>query len=470
MPRSESDIARYQPLKDLLDKTENNLKNMPPDIWWRQTVRQIFDLKKDSEQYPIEMADFIDRHGNKLLEILRDEKQHKNEEHHFSSENDFVSLRAMEVMHSISDQLEDGLAAEENKDKDIVNIMPMEAVLKSSDRFNLKDEKTFQIYSKKQKVWIDFPLPQNPNILHKGGFPRVVLKIIAGSSDKIIESELPPNDIDVIASGDADLIVQEASQMGVDSQGIELVKDINEHALLLGSRDINLNCCFIGKDYLVYAQDALKAAQTEKIRVKGKKRGIYGTDLFEYDKVTLIKNRGMMRMVKALIEDKASSFDFLPLNQQQEFGIYWLVLSRKSCQKENFPELMEKLYYVNKQIGQVKEGEKDIFDVLDRIHLDYPFFDFEAPQLDIQGSARWLSKKLLKQIDKVYRDAYQIGSELDLVRSEGDNIPYTVSTEGFKYSGISKEDFMKKWDKFLKRCRRRIQVNTEEQIEAENEV
>jgi hypothetical protein len=230
----------------------------------------------------------------------------------------------------------------------------------------------------------------------------------------------------------------------------------------MNNRDLDLNNAFISRDGLVFDQLAKKSAQTGKIEIIATKRGIYGTEIFFHEGIRLIKNRGMMRLVKTLAEEKAKSFNFIPLNEQVDFGIYWLVLSRRSVDKPNFPELLDRLFLLGQQIKQVRPDEQNIFQVLDRVHQKYPFYDYKS-QLDDKGLVKWLNGKLFNQIDKKYRDLYHIPTTLSLVRSENDTIPYEVRLD-YSPNQQNLEFIKNEWPNYLRRCQARFQDHQESLI------
>lgn len=316
-------------------------------------------------------------------------------------------------------------------------------------------------------VWHNFPIPPSQDILHKGGFPRVVLKILAHAPIEIIESELPPNDFDVIIRGDQERTVEQAVAMGVDADGIEKVDDFS-FPYLFKTRDIDLNATFIGKDGIVFSDGAYNAAQSGKINLEAYDRGFYGSEFFYYQGIRLAKNRGMMRLFKTVAEKKASSFDFLPLNKQVDLGIYWLVLARKFSKKENFGELMDRLCVIGQKTGQVKEGES-IYEVLDRVHNEYPFFDIDSAPLDEIGLAQWKTKKLFKQIDRVFREKNHIPAGIYLDRQEGDITAFEISLKGYQSDSQESERIEKEWENFLVRCRRRTNIHVLGEILEEEE-
>ena len=266
--------------------------------------------------------------------------------------------------------------------------------------------------------------------------------------------------MDFIAKGEIVELYKMAEEAGGDKDGVEITESIN-YPHIFKSRDLDLNGCLLSEDGLVFSTQAFEAAKSGKISILANKRGIYGTEFFHYEGTKLIKNRGIMRLFKTIAEGKALEFDFLPLNKQVEFGIYWLVLANRFAKKPNAGILLDRLFYLGKQTGQVLETEKDIFDVLDRVHTKMPFFNFDGGKLDNLGLARWLTRKLAKQIDKAYRDRFNIPTYFPFQREEGDTKPYSVSLNNYKPNADVVDNFNSKWKKFTLQARERHRVHNE---------
>lgn len=397
------------------------------------------------ESYTTDMSAFFALHLGPIKDILREETKQTTA---INTKAD-IATRATGVIHRFSARLDQEYGPAQESETTVIHYLTIDQILKQSSRFRLKESDIFQIYSTTRDCWYDFPLPHLDSVLHKGGFPRVVLKILAGAKNNSIEAELPPNDFDVIGSGDTKIILIEAIRLGVDSQGVEIVDSVDDLSRHIQNRDVTLNSCFIGKNYIAFTPQAFESAQTGVVSTISRWRGIYGRDTFNYEKMEIKKARAMMRLTKAVVEEKAESFIFEPISQQQDFGIYWLVLARKFSTKENFPILMERLYYINQQLGQVLPNERDIFDVIKRVISENPAFDFNAGALDEIGSALWYTRKLVRQTDKIFRDTYHIRSNFDLVRHPQDHVPYRVSLDGFRYSGMTPSEFRNRWKKLI---------------------
>lgn len=300
---------------------------------------------------------------------------------------------------------------------------------------------------------VHFRIPSSEHVVHKGGFPRVLLKIYSGAPESTIAAELPPNDFDVIGHDQhRDIVFKEATRLKADPDGVEFVDEM-DFRKIFGYRDMDINCCVVTNLGLVFSQRALEAAHNGTIRINPTSVRIYGADMFYHQGMMLAKGRGLMRMMKFVAEGKALRFEVMPVNKQIDLGIYWLILARRFMKKASrAPETMQRLYYLAKQMEQVREGENDIFDLLDRVHTQFSFFDFTSPPLTREGVAFWLTRRLLKVIDYVFRQIYEIPSELNLRRSQGDNQYNAISLEGYKSSAEFTRSYKSRAKRFLRDC------------------
>ncbi len=448
------------PVKELGNTIKAEIDSRPPERWWGIAYKGIRRALRDADTYPEELRDFISTRGPEFTKLLTHEIERDVDSENTSADRaQLIAERAIEIIHDAAKIFP--LEAEPNEKDPVINFVPIEEIIDASDRFNLAPQKladgrttnVLQVYSDTTSSWYDFKLPFSENVMHKGGFPRVVLKVLAGAPVETIEAELPPNDFDVVAVI-ADGTNDEAALLDADPAGIEHVDEFDMNSLIR-NRDINLNGCFMTKDGLVYSEPAFEAARSGRIELMPYKRLIYGTETFYYKGERITNNRGMMRLAKTVVEQKALSFDFRPINKQVDMGIYWLALAQKFSGKTNHGELLDKLYYVGAQMGQVRTGENDIYDVLNRAHTEFPFFEMERKELDEVGVAKWLGNKLNKQIDRVYRQEYKVGSDFELEREPGDTIPYTVSLDGYEKNDEAIDAIEQKWDSFKERCQMR---------------
>jgi len=162
-------------------------------------------------------------------------------------------------------------------------------------------------------------------------------------------------------------------------------------------------------------------------------KAIYGIDKMIIQGELIAKPRGLMRLIKAVVEGKALSFDHIPLNSLLDLGTYPLFLAKRWQNKDQFSEHLQRMFYLLKQMNQTKEGEKDIFDTLERAHQEYPYFDFDSEVRFPIEVVRWKSRKLIKQIDREMGWQFRIPTGMEITRVPGDNIPRKISLEGFVY-------------------------------------
>ena len=446
----------YEPFRRKLDGVETIIK-ADHTAWWFRTMlflkRLERSIAKDPDQYPENIRAFYELIGPTILQHLATEVGSQNS----------TATSAHEVILRISEEIPRGLTLE-HEAAEVVRYS-LDDLVDSHSSLSFADwerhgrsGKALQITDSSGGEHL-FPLPESEGIFHKGGFPRVLVKILAGAEQKLIDAELPPNDFDIIADSsiDTQMAEAEAAFLQVDADGIEYVTELDFSRLFL-ERDLNLNMAFVGKDALYYAPQAIESAQTGKIAVMSAHRGIYGTEFFVYDSEVLLKNRGLMRLFKTVVEGKATHFEFTLLNENISFGIYWLVLFRKFENKQDTAVYLDRLYELAQQTKQVPGEAANIVEVLDAVHVKYPFFDFDAGPLDDVGVARWLSKKLLRQIDAAYRHTNTIPNELVLERTEGDTLPYRVDLDEHDPDPTHIEWIENQIEPFLDRCRERTRA------------
>ena len=159
--------------------------------------------------------------------------------------------------------------------------------------------------------------------------------------------------------------------------------------------------------------------------------------------------------MKMVVEGKARSFEYTPLNKQIDLGIYWLVLARKFAKKKNAGALLRRFYDLGKQMGQTREGEEDIYAVLDRVHEDYPFFRFDEAKMDEAGHMRWLARKLFRVAERSFRRERGFPSGLHLEREPFDEVPFTACLFQDQPVPEREREVVGDWPDFEERCRER---------------
>lgn len=299
-------------------------------------------------------------------------------------------------------------------------------------------------------------VPQTEQVLHKGGPPRIFLKLLAGANFDLLDAEIPLNDVDVVVCGDLAKAREEALFLGADPEGIEQVESFRRMQQLFSMRDINLNQCFLGKNGLHFTERALRAATTGRIEISSRGRSLYGSEVFYYENKQLLKARGIMRLLKFVAEGKAKDFSMSQLNTHVSLGIYWLFLVRKFAKKKNFPDLVERLQFLGDQ-AQVPQEYQSIIEHLDAIHERFPFFEFDGGNLNDVDVMRWLIKKAIRVVDKHAQASIHAPVKSFLP----DGLPggmIDISMDGFRSHPEAQERFTQEWPAFLERCRSRNEV------------
>ncbi|HUC94714.1 MAG TPA: hypothetical protein VMR19_01775 [Candidatus Saccharimonadales bacterium] len=454
----------YEPLKEALVKVKNVVEFGSPETWGFGTAKRILRLERCVDSFPPEAQEYLKTLFPQAMSILRNSPQLKN----FDSipetqRKESIGTAAQNEMYNAYDLMVHEIRNPELPHSSFITFD--ELVKMDSESFRLSHEvrvgggKTFWVKSNSRNEWFPIALPITDRIIKKGGEARTILKKLARGPEETIENEFPFNDSDGIAVGQRKDVLEESITLGIDSDGLEMVKEM-DIPRLLNSRDLDINATLVTKDGLFYTEDAFKAARTGHVKLYTNDRGIFGPIVFYYDQYELATNRGLGRLMKTVAEGKALSFDFLPLNQNIDFGIYWLIFARKYRRKfhnhrTRFGIMMQKLYYLGKQAGQIRPNEHRLLDTLERAHDEHPNFDFDDPKLNEVGVARWLNRYLYKSILRYYRQVYQIPRNFNYERSEGDNIPYIISLNGFEPDFDQAAEITQNWETYLDRCRKR---------------
>lgn len=456
-------LARER-LRDFLNEAQDILEKHPPERWWKVMDRYLSFLYADRENFEPQVTQFLEQNLEEVFASMEAAKIVPSNLDD-SSRTNYIAEKAQEVIHSIGEKLQ-ALLEEEAHDLE-VEYVTLDGLVDTYESLQFAEREGRRVLQiqRSDGEWFDFPLPIDSSVYHKGGAPRVVLKILAGATQESIDAELPPNDFDILVMGDkadedlSQIVQSEAQGIGVDSEGIEYAHSEDIKGIMT-ARDISLNQCLLNNEGLVYSAPGFEAAKTGVTALTAGDRGIYGSESFYYDGEPLAKNRGLYRLLKFVAEGKAESFEFTPLNRQVQFGIYWLVLARKFARKDNAGELVDKLYYLGDQAGQVDKSDT-IFEQLDAMHEAYPFFDFQAKDLDEVGLAKWLNSKLAKMADKIFRHQHSLPSDLVMQRDKGDTVPYQVSLDDYEQNQEIVENFDQLWSEFLSRCEERTSAYKE---------
>lgn len=440
-----------------------------PETWWRQTVRLLLNFRRQLKDYPDpEVRDYFDSQITGIFEQLRSASSLTP-----IGQDDFASLADHLIMNF---SMEIASKFEQKEFTLETQFLPLgEMVENQSDRFKTENRVIngeeciiLQVKHPTEDNWQEIPLPKNKKVWHKGGPARAVLDIVAHAPISMQESEFPWHDFDaLVASGRRNK--RAARNIGVDADGIEYMgeDDLNFPRYCAG-RDTTQNQVCLGSKGLYYSQDAMTTAKTGHTRIENEyvaNKAIYGFDKMTFQGESLAKPRGLMRLIKAVVEGKALSFDHIPLNSIFDLGTNSLFLAKRWAQKEQFPEYLQRMFYLLKQMNQTREGEKDIFDTLERVHTEYPFFDFDSEVRFPIEVVRWKSRKLIKQIDREMGWQFRIPTGLEVERSEGDNIPKRISLDGFVIDD-NQLDITDRWNAFIERSRQRTKVYQAQDLSA----
>lgn len=303
------------------------------------------------------------------------------------------------------------------------------------------------------------PCPINKKFWHKGGGPRYATDVVVGSPQSMKDAELPLHDLDGLTAETLSDGYNLAISMGVDPDGIEYTSSSEFNPIeYFQGRDTTQNQVLLGADGLYISEYAMLSAKTGHIAIIGELtagKAIYNVDKVIVGDLELVKPRGLYRLMKVIAEEKAKAFDYLPVNSNFDIGLYILFLAKKFSDKDNFSNIMQKVFYLMKQMGQILPKEKNIYQVLERAHLRYPFFDFGSEINNPIELAEWKVGKLVKQADREARWDCDFPSDLVLKRVENDTVSKRISLDGYGYDKESGFKMKKWWPKFLERSNKR---------------
>ncbi len=429
-----------------------------PNTWWRSTAKMLIGFRHRLEAEPdFEVREYFNEYIGQSLDILR----------RVINLIDIPEEKIIRLAERMIMDLSMEMASwfeQENLPTE-THFLPLSELVKSKpDRLRIEERKInsvacliLQVKHPANDSWQEIPLPTNHRIWHKGGPARTILEIVANAPLSMQQNEFPWHDFDVVIAGH-DGETNAAIAIGVDPDGIEHMGEENlNFERYCHGRDTQQNQVCLGAEGLYYSQPALMSAITGHVNIVGEyvaNKAIYGIDRMTIHGIGLAKQRGLMRLVKAVTEGKALSFDYLPLNSNFDMGVYVLFLAKRWSANEKLPKRLQKMYYLLQQMGQVREGENDIFQVLERAHLENPFFDFDSEVRFPIDVVRWKSRKIVKQIDREFAWKFGFPTVLDVQRDPGDDIPSRISLDGFNPSP-DETDFIEKWKIFINRSRSR---------------
>ncbi|MBN2544068.1 hypothetical protein JXI42_14505 [bacterium] len=428
-----------------------------PNKWWRNTARLIINFRRTTQEIPdsdvrvyfeFQIPDLLDR----LRRVSGSNPQ---------NEDGYASLADNMIMDLSMEQA----APYERRDIHIETFfLPIDVMVgQQPERFKTEDRmiggidcRVLRVMTPITHAWQEIPLPKRGDIWHKGGGSRLPGDVVFHSPFSMQESESPLYDHDVLTCNGCPNEV--AFAIGVDADGIEhMGEDKLNFARYCAGRDTTQNQILLGAEGLYYSREAMMSAITGHTRIENEyvaNKAIYGFDKMIVQGETLAKARGLMRMVKAVTEGKALSFDHVPLNARFDMGVSTLFLAKRWSSKEHFPELLQRMFFLLKQMGQIREGEFNIFDTLERAHRENSFYDFDSEVRFPIQVARWKARKLAKQIDREMGWRFHIPTGMIVNRFPGDNIPSRISLDNFTLDP-EQLDVQERWDAFTSRSRER---------------
>jgi hypothetical protein len=163
-----------------------------------------------------------------------------------------------------------------------------------------------------------------------------------------------------------------------------------------------------------------------------------------------------MRLVKAVAEGKAYAFPYRKVEAQFDFGVYALHLAKKWHERDDFGIRMQNLFVLLQRMDQTKEGESEVYALLDRVHRHYPFIDIESQMSGIVDIVRWKAEKFIKQLDKEFAWRYGLPASIQIViDSPQDALPRLINLDGFTPSAQEAERITEAWEEFTGRCKQR---------------
>jgi hypothetical protein len=456
--------ATREALRTQLIQLPEAMRNTPSKQWWFSAYRFVRRAERSLPTYPPDMQVYLGGIIGTARQMLKDEVHPSETQMLYSEEiEDRTDCLIYELSRVISapycEQLPETVQEQTVAITDIVKERP--DVLKISDiREGARFSRAVHVQHPLTCQTYTFPLPTDDTIYYKGGIARLMLNLVADAPVSMVASEIPWNDLDVIALGDPTKSRIRAMEMGVDPDGIEMIGDSLDFIEYSLGRDVDHNQALVGAEYLVYTPDAYDAAQSGNISLTGlymPNRALYGTDIFHRNGLFLGTPRGMMRLVKPVVEGKALSFTFHPANKYIDMAPYFLFLARKWSKKPQFPVFLQRLLAVGKAIGQVDEGEGNPIDMLENMHRQYPLFDLQAQVQSGRDVAIWKAGKIIRQVDRQFTWEFHVPGDL-VIPDEELLVPATrIQLADFEENPALSEKIVSQWPAFSERSRERVE-------------
>lgn len=453
-------------VRSQISRVPDSLRSSSPNQWWLRTYRGLRRIERRSSVYPEDIQTHILGITTTARGLLRDQISEDG-----ATEPETIAHTADNIINHMSRIMAEPFCRTEKPKIKEQRIGIEQIVAKRPDLLSLstqnngeKTQSRITVKNPKTNISYSFALPQSENVYYKGGIARLMLNILAGAPSSMIESEIPWNDLDVIAIGDSNSTRQEALALGVDPEGVEMLGqslDFSEYCL---GRDIDHNQALLGKEELIYTNAAFKSAQSGHIELTGMympNRALYGTDIFTYKGLALGTPRGLMRLIKPVVEGKALSFSYNPANRHVDASPYFLFLARKWSCKKNFPDLLLRAFELGKRMGQVPESESDPLAILNDMHSRYPLFDINAEMNGLRDVAIWKAGKIIRQADRELTWTFSIPSDMEIPEGELHFPSQTITLDGFKPDSILANQVKEKWEYFKESAKIRTKIALE---------
>lgn len=413
-----------QDFEKILLGIQEILQTDTPDRWLLKTVtyikRATRSLEKDSPA-----ALFFQRYGDDILRLIKECTVATDSG--ADNEDERIAMRTQRLLVDIRSLIEFGTDHEQ---------IPMEKMdwreilERCGERCQLKEiqgQRTLRVRSA-SGTWYEFPVPTVKNLAHKGGICRLLLKLALNAPANLIEAELPLNDFDVVGVVEDPMVREEAIRLGLAAEGIEPASNALNFSELAAGRDVDLNQIFLDHQGLSFSAAAREACLSGMIHLPTPDKGMFNSALIPLEDGALASEWGMQRLMKFVVEGKANSFLFTPLNRQIDMGPFLITLAQKFSARSNGEELLRKMFSVANQMGQVRVGEEKMADVLQRVgNGESPSPKKNEHDYTQLHFVRWYIKRILRSINRVFREEMGIMTTLPLKRSRNDLVPYVVS-------------------------------------------
>jgi hypothetical protein len=117
------------------------------------------------------------------------------------------------------------------------------------------------------------------------------------------------------------------------------------------------------------------------------------------------------------------------------------------------------MFELLKRMGQTKEGENDVYALLDRVHRQYPFIEIGSQMNGVVDITRWMVGKFIKQLDKEFAWSNGIPTGVEIaIDSPQDALPRLINLDGFTPSAEEAERIKNVWEQFTTRCKERTEA------------